>query len=159
MSKSRVMYLDIDDTLIVWGTVKHGEKAPYATEFVRWALEHFEIRWLTMWCPIGSLLPKRAADLSALFSYEITADEFLAINNPMNFFRSETMNKTDGIDWKDQRPWVWIEDGILVQERQILKSLKSYDRWYKTNVSKNKMALKETWQKLAKDFDLPGAPE
>jgi hypothetical protein len=57
MQKYRpVLYLDLDDTLLTWAASR-PLAAPGAREFVLWALEHYEIRWLTRWCPTGSWSP------------------------------------------------------------------------------------------------------
>jgi hypothetical protein len=67
VSERPVLYLDVDDTLIMWNDAHpYGKAAPWAREFVLWAVEHCEVRWLTMWCPAGRMAPHREAELALL---------------------------------------------------------------------------------------------
>ena len=153
--KERLMYLDCDDTLLIHTRDVRGFPAPLAAEFVHWALEHFEVRWLTMWCPSGRLQPHGAAELAYRFDNRVTAETFLDIHNPKSFRH----DKTEGVDFDDPRPWVWVEDGLAVVEYEELQRRKMNNRFFRTNVSTNCTALQATWRKLAKQFNLPGAPE
>lgn len=153
--KKRILYLDIDDTLLVWTNDIGGFAAPRAADFVHWALEHFEIRWLTLWCPSGRLQPHGAEELSYRFNYKVSKEIFASIHNPRMF---QEMNKADGIDFDDPRPWVWVEDGALSNEQYILKSKGLWNNFYKTNVSQDRRMLQKTWRLLAERFNLPGAP-
>lgn len=151
IQKPRVMMLDIDDTLLVWTRDARGWAAPRAAEFVHWALEHFEVRWLTMWCPSGRLQPEGAVELSNRFNKKVLPETFYNIRNPKSFVGS----KVEGIDFEDPRPWVWVEDGLLSNEQYQLKSMGVFDNFYKTNVSHNSVMLQKTWRLLADKFDLP----
>ena len=153
MEKPRVLYLDIDDTLLVWTNGQQGFAAPLAAEFVRWADEHFEVRWLTMWCPSGKLRQEGAEELSYRFHGTVKPDVFMKFTNPTPF----VSYKTDGIDFLDPRPWVWVEDMVLPTERNVLGP-KYIKQFYPTHVTQNVVALQATWRKLAKEFYLPGAP-
>jgi len=160
-NKPRVLYLDVDDTLLIWQRTTDGTDgvsgfaAPRAAEFIRWAVEHFEVRWLTMWCPPGTLDQHSADELEYRFNKRISAQEFMAIRNPMKF---EAGLKTDAIDFDDPLPWVWVEDDIMLTEEQLLRRKHLYDNFYPTNVSIDPTRLQLTWQKLAHRFMLPDAP-
>lgn len=152
--KSRILYLDVDDTLLVWTNDFVGFAAPRAADFVHWALEHFEIRWLTMWCPSGRLQPHGAEELSYRFNNKVSAETFYSIYNPRMF----QQDKSAGIDFDDPRPWVWVEDGALPNEERVLKSKGLWTNFYKTNVTHDRRMLQKTWRLLAERFDLPGGP-
>lgn len=156
--KERILYLDIDDTLLVHTRDYRGYAAPKAAEFFRWAKEHFEVRWLTMWCMNGTMNERLAVELSQRFCDEITPGEFLEVINPKRL-GALALYKTEGIDFADLRPWVWIEDGLIPNEKNYLKNENLFDNFYKTNVTHDITALQVTWRKLAKKFDLPDAPE
>jgi hypothetical protein len=150
--KPRVMYLDIDDVLLVWSPNHRGYAAPKAKEFIHWAKEHFEVRWLTMWAPSGKLSQKGAEELAYRFGYTMKLEEFLEIENPNAFFAGA---KTYGIDFDDDRPFVWLDDKCTPMERHVLQEHGKFGNYYKTNVTSNFMHLQATWNKLAKRFDLP----
>jgi len=157
--KPRLMYLDVDDTLLVWNrlsTLPSGFPAPRAAEFITWALEHFEVRWLTMWCPSGIMDDGSARELAYRFNNKILADEFKSIQNPKAF---EMKYKTDAIDFDDPRPWVWVEDDTLTHEEDLLRGRNLYHNFYPTNVSIDPVRLQQTWRMLANRFELPGAPD
>ncbi len=153
MIKPRILYLDVDDTLLVWTNSQQGFAAPMAAEFIHWANEHFEVRWLTAWCPSGKLRQHGAEELSYRFHGTIPAEMFMTFNNPKQWIDQ----KTEGIDWSDERPWVWVEDALLPKERMFLTP-KWIDQFYPTHVTHNVVALQSTWRKLAKTFDLPNGP-
>lgn len=148
------MYLDIDDSLLVWTNDIGGFAAPRAAEFMHWALEHFEVRWLTMWCPSGRLQDYGAEELSYRFNYKVSKETFFDIHNPKMFWQ----DKTDGVDFDDPRPWVWVEDGLIPSETALLKQKGLHDNFYKTNVSHDRRVLQKTWRLLAERFNLPGGP-
>ena len=154
IQKPRVMYLDVDDSIIVWTNKVHGFAAPMADKFIEWALQHFEVRWLTMWCPSGKLSQEGAEELSYRFNSKIQPDVFRNIVNPKQFIS----NKTEGIDFTDPRPWVWVEDGMVSYEKLEMERRGMTENFYPTNVSKNAAVLQSTWRKLTKRFNLPGTP-
>lgn len=149
-----ILYLDIDDTLIIWSLKVDGYGAPMVNEFIKWALEHFEVRWLTMWCPSGELSNEGAQELSYRTGEIIDPEVFVNIKNPKGFIN----NKTDAIDFDEVRPWVWVEDAMVYREKMEMIARVKDDNFYPTNVSQNVMALQVTWNKLAKRFDLPKCP-
>jgi hypothetical protein len=153
-TKPRILYLDVDDTLLVWTNKVHGFAAPMAAEFVTWALEHFEVRWLTMWCPGGRMSQQGCEELSYRFNSKIHPDVFRNIVNPRGFIN----NKTEAVDFADSRPWVWVEDNMVSYEKREMNQRNTLNNFYPTNVSHNVVVLQSTWRKLAKRFDLPGTP-
>lgn len=152
IQKSRLMYLDVDDTILVWSNAAIGYGAPRAADFINWALEHFEVRWLTMWCPSGKMRMEGCEELSYRLGGKISPQTFHDIVNPKGFID----NKTEGVDFNDPRPWVWVEDGIVWKEQKELTDRNMMGNFYKTNVSHNIVALQKTWRLLAERFDLPG---
>ena len=149
------MYLDVDDTLIVWTNDIGGFGAPRSADFINWALEHFEVRWLTMWCPSGRMRMEGAEELSYRLAGKIAPEIFKNIVNTKQFIG----RKTEAIDYDDPRPWVWVEDRILPNEKMELENRKLIDNFYPTNVSTNIVALQKTWRLLAERFELPGGPD
>jgi hypothetical protein len=149
--KPRVLYLDVDDTVLVWTNEVHGYAAPKAAEFLHWALEHFEVRWLTMWCPSGKLEENQTQELSYRFNYKVDSSVFAGITNPRSFINS----KCEGIDFEDPRPWVWVEDHLMPKEKYELENRNVADNFYSTHVTHNRVMLQSTWKKLAERFDLP----
>lgn len=151
-----VCYLDVDDTLLMFTdaickTHPEGRAAPDAGAFVLWLLEHYEVRWLTAWCPSGSLQPHGAERLAALLN--IPAAALAAIRNP----RQWGTFKPEGID--PSRPFIWIEDDLPPDEIKWLDDRRLYASYLRTNVSRHPEALRLTWRRLQRHRPhLPPAP-
>ncbi|HEX2167153.1 MAG TPA: hypothetical protein VHG09_07925, partial [Longimicrobiales bacterium] len=65
MQQRPVLYLDLDDTVISWeGGSPSG--AAGLREFLLWALETFEVRWLSRWARDGRMSPKLIHDLAKM---------------------------------------------------------------------------------------------
>jgi hypothetical protein len=105
-----VLYLDLDDTVVSWAT---GEPrgAEDAGPFLRWALDRFEVRWLTTWAPSGLMDGGLLVDLCKLTG--IPAERLQRIRG----LDWEGGTKVDGIAWVEHvvmgRPFVWIEDDTV----------------------------------------------
>jgi hypothetical protein len=111
-----VLYLDIDDTLISWEGGR-PRAAPGARDFVVWALEHFDVRWLTTWCPEGEMAPGLLHDLCRML--DLPSQSIARIRGiPWD---RET-SKLNGIAWLEHlvlgRPFIWLEDEHGFQERE-----------------------------------------
>lgn len=154
MTKPRVLYLDVDDTLLVWTNEHGGRAAPKAKEFIEWADQHLEVRWLTAWCPSGKMQRARAEELAEKFSHKVPPEFFERFTNPKHWIDE----KTKAVDFNDPRPWVWVEDRLLTTETKFMQDNRYIDNFYACNVTTNRMVLQSVWRKLAKKFDLPGGP-
>jgi hypothetical protein len=147
VSERPVLYLDVDDTLIMWNDAHpYGKAAPWAREFVLWAVEHCEVRWLTMWCPAGRMAPHREAELALLLGVPVeTLDGIRGIDF------ADTFDKTDGIDWEEHargRPWIWVEDDLPSREVAKLRGRGAIHHYHATNVSRDAGALGRTFYRL-----------
>lgn len=112
-----IVYVDIDDVLVAWPPGRGREAAPHAGSFLRWLLASgVEIRWLSSWCPSGTMTADRQADLAALLG--VGPDELDGIENPMEFPSGPYPKKHVAIDWETSRPWVVVHD----------------ERWHKANL-------------------------
>lgn len=126
MRSSRpIAYLDVDDTILRHPAGEASSAAPGAADFLRFLARHFEVRWLTRWCPGGRMRPDQLAALET--TLEVPAAELRAIVNPCSF---EDLEPPDGfpvkwraLDWKAidaGRPFVWIENYITPEDRRVL---------------------------------------
>lgn len=152
MSSAPVLYLDLDDTVISWaGGRPHA--APGAREFVLWALEHFEVRWLTTWCPGGEMEESLLGDLCKM------------LNLPPHWLRhirgfawEEGQSKLNGIAWLEHlmldRPFVWLEDGYGVRERErsVLAAAGLLDCYHCCNVTEDRDALRRVHETLRQRY-------
>lgn len=152
-----IAYLDVDDTILCWNIkdqeefnkFPHGIPATGAKDFIYWLNTHFEVRWLTSWAPCGELHPFDVVKLS----------KTLDINEPLleyftNPFPWES-RKTEGIEWGTSRKWVWIEDGLLPDELDLLEERGCLDNYIFVNVSIDRNGLLGVKQKLIERFNLP----
>lgn len=158
-----VVYLDVDDTLLRFppvpakklvhrlkkGELFEGLPAPGVQDFLFWLKENAEVRWLTMWAMRGTMHPELEEKLARLL--DVPQDLIAGWHNPLDWGGTPGGLKTSGINWDEHeagRPWIWLEDGILLDEREILKEKKVFSRWIECNVSRNPQALTNVWQRL-----------
>lgn len=150
MSGSPVLYLDVDDTLLMfpqnapkawWLANPQGAAAPGAADFLRWALATFEVRWLTMWCCSGVMHPEQQERLARMCGME-PAELAPIVGRP--FGQGERLWKIDGIDWAEHhagREWYWVEDDLPPDELAYLDSRSLRHRYIRCNVSRDPKAL------------------
>lgn len=148
-----VLYLDLDDTLIRW---EHGRPsgAPGAHEFLLWALQHFEVRWLTTWCPGGDMEQGLFQDLCKLL--RMPPDQ---IHHIRGGDWTETASKLNGLLWLEHlvlgRPFFWVEDenGVGERERRVLAEQGLLDCYVHVNVSTDAQALIRAHERLRQRLD------
>lgn len=147
-----VLYLDLDDTLVSWeGGRPHA--APGGGEFLRWALERFEVRWLTTWCPDGSMTPELLRDLSRMVEIPVATLEQITGAD-----WQASGCKLDGIAWLEHvvmdRPFFWLEDEKGVGEREItfLAEHGFLDRYRFCNVTRDPGAIQRLHRELAEEW-------
>ena len=101
MNIKPIMYLDLDETILLYGEPVHN-----TVSFFHWVLQHFEVRWLTRWCPSGTMNESQVEYLVKLL--KCTPEDILQCNNPKPFRSS----KAEAIDWETDRDWVWVENDL-----------------------------------------------
>lgn len=141
MNDRPVLYLDLDDTILTW---ESGEPAPAkgVREFLLWALEHYEVRWLTRWAPDGRMDPDLLVDLSKLTGVET---ERLKEIRGLDW---EGGSKLDGIAWVEhlvmERPFIWMEDDNTGAEHCSFLVLHGFGECFRRcNVTQNANALRQ----------------
>lgn len=176
MDMKPVMYLDVDDTLVrhpddpyqediieFYNANPDGGPPNNVKEFLEFAQEHFEVRWLTFWCPNGTMEESRKDDLANILAVPRSLIE--NIRNPMGFMGARQPSglftatlKTNAIDWDEYeagREFVWVEDDMMQpMEFQILRGYKARDNYICCNVSKNPNRLNEVMQILKERYKL-----
>lgn len=144
-----VLYLDLDDTLVVWSEGK-PQAAPGAHDFVRWALTRFEVRWLTTWCPSGEMEEGLLGDLAKILKFQ--PDELRHIRG---FSWDSEGSKLNGIAWLEHiamgRTFVWLEDdyGFRDRERAVLTEAGLLDCYRHCNVTVDPHSLARAHASLA----------
>lgn len=141
-----VLYLDLDDTVVCWSTGE-PEGAEGATEFMLWALENFEVRWLTTWAPSGEMPPNLLSDLASLVSLPV---EKLSGIRGLSW---EGGSKVDGIAWLEHavqgRRFVWLEDDTLAEDAlEFLEEFGYQHSFHHCNVTRAPGSLKRRHQEL-----------
>lgn len=145
--KKPVLYLDLDDTIVCWAS-GDPEPAPGARDFLLWAMDAFEVRWLTTWTPSGDMDPGLLRDLSKLTDVDT---EILGTIRGLDW---EGGSKIDGIAWVEHvvmgRPFLWIEDDTI--EPEALEFLVEYgylERFIRCNVTEEPEMLQRLHEQLA----------
>jgi hypothetical protein len=152
--KDKVLYLNINGVLIMHPPIAErsenwskaypsGEPAPGVREFLEWAVENFEVRWLSDRTLMGTLPHHQAAELSALFG--IKNDLLTTITNPN---RCTISDMTQGIDFEDPRPWKYMTNKCVFTEKKTLEEKGLLDRVLVTNSHEDSEALLRSWQAL-----------
>lgn len=109
---------------------------------MEWALEAFEIRWLTTWCPDGRMSDKLLRDLAKMLQMPV---EVLSGIKGLSW--DETKSKLNGIAWLEHlvldRPFLWLEDdyGFSDRERALLGQFGVLSAYHHCNVSRNPESL------------------
>ena len=158
MDPRPVLYLDLDDTVISWSG-GHPHAARGAREFLLWALEHYEVRWLTTWCPNGEMEETLVRSLHQML--EIPVGDLRAIRG---FDWDFSQCKLDGLAWLEhlvlQRPFLWVEDDYGLREREIrfLEANGLWDRCRRVNVTEDPDALARLHTELRAQMDSARAP-
>jgi hypothetical protein len=148
-----VLYLDIDDTLLSWRNGK-PQAATGARSFMLWALERFEVRWLTTWCPVGELSWGLLGDLCKMLELEPSR-----LRGIRGVDWEATGSKLNGIAWLEhvvlRRPFVWVEDeyGFGDAERAFLEHFAFLGSYRHCNVTEDAAALERLHTELAGEWE------
>lgn len=156
-----IMFLDIDDTLLRC-IDRDCVAVSDAGSFIRWAQQHFEVRWLTAWA-VASMSDQDAVRLAEKHQLGLTSEEILMIPVQSWFGKHLALNdqfaldKTVDFDFEEleQRGFVWVENELLDSERSVLREKGWEDRFFLTNVTANPGALQQTKTLLCQRFGLP----
>lgn len=112
-----VLYLDLDNTLLSWCSGK-PEAAAGAHAFLLWALEQYEVRWLTRWCRNGEMAEDLLLDLCKMLRVPPRV-----VRDIRGAGWEDTDSKLNGIFWLEHlvlgRPFLWLEDELGVGEREL----------------------------------------
>ena len=150
LNQKPIMYLDLDDTILL-----EGRPLVNSASFFQWCVKHFEVRWLTRWCPGGILSDSQTGYLSD--KLKVSKETIMICSNPKSFHYV----KTDAIDWETTRPWAWVENNLneqFPQDYQYMMKLGGKLHYYETSLHKNPNqpdnAISQTWKRLAIDFNI-----
>lgn len=147
-----VLYLDIDDTLLSWAS-GGPEPVPGSGRFVRWAMERFEVRWLTRWCPSGDMSEDLVGDLSKMLGMDVAG-----LRSIRGCSWEESGTKVDGIAWLEHavlgRDFAWVEnrEGLSERDLEVLRLTGYHDRYLPCNVTEDAAALDRIREVLERRF-------
>ncbi len=154
-----IAYLDVDDTILRHPAEGDAVAAPGAADFLRFLAKHFEVRWLTRWCPGGKMRPDQLRQLERHLS--MPAAELAPIRNPCRFVDEEPAGafpvKWQALDWDAidaGRPFVWIENYITPEDELVLAARGLYDRYIHCDVTAEPGRLAEVRRILEERFGL-----
>ncbi len=152
-----IAYLDVDDTILCHPAPGASLPAPGIIEFLRFLSEHFEVRWLTRWCPGGRMREDQLTSLAECLG--MRADELRGIVNPGAFEDAEPPEgmpaKWRALDWpaiERGRPFVWIENALPPEDRAVLAARGLLDRWIPCDVTARPERLREVQTILEERF-------
>lgn len=158
-----VLYLDVDGVL--WDIQQRLKDDPTISvtsdpttfacgangleEFVEYMLEKFEVRWCTTWAMHGVM---RDEDLQRLEDHTgIPTDAWAQVKPSLGWVTFKHQN-IDWTEFREGREFVWVEDGLLEEELQMLRVFQCLDNYYYTDVFEDADALVKTLAKLKERF-------
>jgi hypothetical protein len=136
------IYLDIDGVLLA----NDLNPANHANEFLRYVLTEYpdSTYWLTTHCNGDASVPIQ--HIGHLFEADV--QEIMKKIKPTTW---ETA-KTRGIDFS--LPFLWFDDDLFFEERQVLEKNGVMDNWIEVNLSKDENQL----SKFLTSFPIPVDP-
>lgn len=137
-----IIYLDVDGVLNKF-PVDSATAANGAAEFMKWALDFGEVRWLTYWCPSGIMPLQAIVWLSNTMG--ISPNKLSTIYNP----RYHMGHKPDAIDWEaheNGRAWFWLDDTEDEEWMQSLEFKNAKDHFILTRSGQDDDALMKAKQ-------------
>lgn len=139
------LYLDVDGVFFaLYGDPVCYQIRPGAHSFLKWAVMHFNCKWLTCWSKDHLLSKKyRVVDDDGtirdavvagfmLLGYMYTAGEdceYIDWHRVPRRWSREHSDKVDAIDVPNE-DFYWLEDGIDQAAERVLKEHHKYDRYF-----------------------------
>ncbi len=117
------IYLDIDGVLLA----NEKNLALGATDFIKYAADHFEVYWLTTHCMDGEV------EHAIKYVQRATTEDlrpWLRTFKPVKW----NIKKTEAIDFS--KPFLWFDDDCYSGERMDLRSHGVFNSWIEVNLSK-----------------------
>ena len=123
-----IAYLDID------GVIMANDKrtANYAHEFVEYLINNYDVYWLTTHCHGDT---RATVEHLKMFFNSETVKLFDKIK-PTNW----NILKTETIDFS--KPFLWFEDDLFDEEKEVLKQHNCFESWIEINLTKDEDQLK-----------------
>lgn len=133
------IYLDIDGVLLI----NEAHASPYAEEFICSILAKYpnSTYWLTTHCWKGV---NRTSEVLSQAINKSTLSLLRTHVRPTEWGEA----KTDAIDFT--RPFLWFDDDLFEDERQVLVENNALSSWIEVNLSNNPDHLKELKSHLDK---------
>ena len=117
------IYLDIDGVLLA----NEENLAIGAVEFIKYAVEHFDVYWLTTHCMDGTT--EHAIDYLNRASKE-DLSPWLEKFKPVTW----SLKKTEAIDFS--KPFLWLDDDCFTGEKIDLLEHNVLNSWIEVNLAK-----------------------
>jgi hypothetical protein len=148
------LYLDIDGVLLRrrpgnFRVRDAFEVAPYAPLFLTWAVQNFDVRWLSSRCQTGDAQQVCDAFRYALPATKLPADWRVLESIPAVQWGAR---KIDAIDLSSD--FYWLDDAHGDEALAILTANGKADRAIEVNVDRDPEALLRARQMLAKAIGL-----
>lgn len=140
-----ILYLDIDGVCVTFIRLTQHGPALGLKSFMNFVLQHYEVRWCTTWATSGTMSPTRLEDLAKITGLPVEVWTQVGSSLPWVDL------KTKAIDWDEVdngRTFIWIEDGLLDEELEVLIDRGIEDWYIYTDVFKDQKALIHTLYEL-----------
>lgn len=143
-TRKPVLFLDVDGVLIRY-TRTEALPTPHVKEFLEWAVEHFECRWLTSWAKWGTMEVPQRVTLSAILGVSESLLKKLDHTHPWSEDKTQAIDITEF----ENGPLVrWLDDDRMNDEQATLKRWGVPEIFIHTDCSKNPNRLKQVWDEL-----------
>jgi len=145
-TRKPVLFLDVDGVLIRY-TRTEALPTPHVKEFLEWAVEHFECRWLTSWAKWGTMEDPHRNTLAGILGVSTDLLKKLDHTHPWSEDKTQAIDITE-FDGEAHRLVRWLDDDRMNDERATLKRWGVPEMFIHTDCSKNPDRLKQVWDEL-----------
>jgi hypothetical protein len=149
------MFLDVDGVLWDFPPGEGFGEPPVAargvSEFFDFAMEHFEVRWLTWWAPTGTMDHQSIYDLSMLIG--VPMQVLMEVGSVRPWADRGYKHVALDPDEIQRRPWVWVEDLVHPLDVEWIGQNGHIESLFVTNVLEDRDALVNTLGALRKWLD------
>jgi hypothetical protein len=144
-TRKPVLFLDVDGVLIRY-TRTEALPTPHVKEFLEWAVEHFECRWLTSWAKSGTMDWEHRVELAKKLGVSEALLRNMDHRHPWNDEKTQAIDITE---FDDNHCLVrWLDDDRMNDEQATLKRWGVQEIFIHTDCNKNPQRLKQVWDEL-----------
>lgn len=156
-SNKPVLFLDVDGVVLGFRddpatlqVYKDGVvPAEGLWDFLDWAIEHMDCRWLTSWAPWGTMDRPSKEQLIRIIGGDINKLDHFDHDHPWGSDKTQAIDPTEFFGGKLA---FWLDDDVCKGEQKDLKRWGLERIFVHTNVFKDPLALMKSWEYIQREI-------